>query len=329
MCVFYLLFLGAPFSSSWTGLSGSFLGEPSTSRSVPNHHFLPPLQGFDEPTCIKKQTDYLRSLTETVTDDNFPDFHSELGQSSQCPGQMDSILDAITSGTEFPESSSSASLTSSSGFFDSSSEMVPTSSVVYFGNDSTNPIPNSDSSSYSDTSSLNSPFRRSQQPVLTSAEIITTTSDHDCVTPYDVTKGMTSRGHEVGDLVGVNPFDAGTEIDIQRYLMQELEVSFLNLENRVFEKQQSRKDKQARQRIINGKVKFMVRSDRQVKDVHVWVRREVKAAKHEKDVNGMVPIQAVFLRKDGGNVSTFEYHDQFCELYLKQESIHQLVVIQN
>lgn len=111
------------------------------------------------------------------------------------------------------------------------------------------------------------------------------------------------------DLAGINPFDAGTEIDIDRYLiadLPDLEVKFCDLENRVFEKQQSRKDKQARQRIINGKVKFLVRSERQVKSVKAWVRREEKAAKLEKDVNGMVSIEAVFLRKlkDCGSVST-------------------------
>ena len=233
-----------------------------------------------------------------MTDDNFPDFHSELRQSSQSgvSPQMDSSLEAIASGKEFPESSSSTR---------DASEMLPSSSVLFLGNDSANPIPNSDSSCYSGEPPLNIPFRRSKQPITTSAGFIPTISDHDRVTPYDVTKGMTSSGHEVSDLVGVNPFDAGTEIDIQRYLMHELEVNFLELENRVFEKQQSRKDKQARQRIINGKVKFNVRSDLQVKDVRVWVRREVKAAKQEKDVNGMVPIQAVFLRKDGSNVSTY------------------------
>ena len=109
------------------------------------------------------------------------------------------------------------------------------------------------------------------------------------------------------DLAGINPFDAGTEIDIDRYHIPDLEVKFCDLENRVFEKQQSRKDKKARQRIINGKVKFLVRSERQVKSVKAWVQREENAAKLEKDENGMVSIEVVFLRKlkDSGSVSSF------------------------
>lgn len=178
------------------------------------------------------------------------------------PGVSPDILEAITSGQEFP------------GRF-----------------------------SYLETS----PFGGSQQPVP-SAGIISATSDRAGVTAYEATKCVPSSGPLVSDLVGVNPFNAGREIDIQQYMIHELEVHFCDLENRVFEKQQSRKDKQARQRIINGKVKFLVRSERPVKNVHAWVRRDVKAATLEKDLNGMVPIEAVFLRKDGDNVSITARH---------------------
>ena len=110
---------------------------------------------------------------------------------------------------------------------------------------------------------------------------------------------------ECDDLAGINPFDTGTEINIQQYLAgHELEVIFCDLENRVFEKQQSRKDKQARQRIINGNVEFLVRSEYAVKNVRAWVRREIEAAELEKDANGMVSIEAVFIRKENSYVST-------------------------
>ena len=112
---------------------------------------------------------------------------------------------------------------------------------------------------------------------------------------------MGSSGHEGSDLVGVTPFDSGTEIDIHQYMIHDLEVIFSHLENHVFEKQQSRKDKQARQRITNGKVKFLIRSDHPVKDVRAWVRREIKAAQLEGDTNGMVALETVFLRKNADN----------------------------
>ena len=106
--------------------------------------------------------------------------------------------------------------------------------------------------------------------------------------------------------LGSTPSMLVTEIDIDRYHIPDLEVKFCDLENRVFEKQQSRRHKQARQRIINGKVKFLVRSERQVKSVQAWVRREKKAAELEKDTNGLVSIEVVFLRKlkDSESVSS-------------------------
>lgn len=174
--------------------------------------------------------------------------------------------------------------------------MLPSSTIFPFGQGSGH------SSGQSET--LGSPSHGSQQPSI-AGTTITTTEGHVC--------GITSCDQEleVSDLIGVTPFNAGTEIDIQSYLIPviqdaKVEVDFYDLENRVFEKQQSRKDKQARQRIINGKVKFMVSSDRQVKDVRVWVRRETKAAKLEKDDNGMVPIQAILHRKDNRNVRQYK-----------------------
>lgn len=189
------------------------------------------------------------------------------------------------------DSSSSTSLNSSSGYFESSTEMLPSSTVFSFGQGSGH------SSGQSET--LRSPSHGSQQPSI-AGTTVTTTEGHVC--------GITSCDQEASDLIGVTPFNAGTEIDIQSYLIQDakVEVDFYDLENRVFEKQQSRKDKQARQRIINGKVKFMVFSDRQVKDVRVWVRRETKAAKLEKDDNGMVPIQAILHRKHNRNVRQYK-----------------------
>lgn len=269
-----VVFTGAPFQNSTSGRPSWLSGEQSTSRPYPGHRSFPPLSGLDEPTSIQRQTEYLRSLRETATDENFPAFDTRSQQTTQIGLSWDSIIGL--------DSSSSTSLNSSSGYFESSTEMLPSSSVFSFGQGS------GLSSGQSETPG--SPSHRSQQPSIAGTRM-TTTEGHVC-------------DQEVSDLIGVTPFNAGTEIDIQRYLMQDakVEVDFYDLENRVFEKQQSRKDKQARQRIINGKVKFMVFSDRHVKDVRVWVGRETKAAKLEKDDNGMVPIQAILLRKDNRNV---------------------------
>lgn len=308
-------FTDVQFSSLWHGQAGSFLGDPS-SMSLSTQHS-PPLLKFDEPTSVQQQTDYLRRLTENPTEENF---HVEgIGQSTQLsmsPDQMGRIMEAIRQGQEFPPNSTS--LNSSAGFFESprNTEVWSSSSALSVGDTSATLGMVSDDPSFFVAPTLNSQFSHSQHMVVTSAGIVTSsklvTGGGDYAPLYGVTQdiGNINSCPQQGvssDLAGINPsFNAGTEIDINRYLrIPDVEVTFCDLVNRFFEKQQSRKDKQARQRIINGKVKFLVRSERQVTTVKAWVRREVKAAKLEKDINGEVQIEAVFLRKlkDSGKVS--------------------------
>lgn len=242
----------------------------------------------------QKETDYLKSLTENATDDYLQGALGKSTQSGLSLEQEDSILYAVTSGEEFPKSYSTTSLNSSSGVFNSSSEMLPSSSMLSL-EETTDILNYLEKPSFGD---------HSQQPFVTTSGPTAAISHCDLDTSYEATKDLSSSGHESSDLDGISPIDTGT-INIQQYMrFQELDVTFCDLENRVFEKQQSRKDKKARQRIINGKVKFLVRSDHSVKDVRVWVRREVKAATLEKDANGMVPLEAVFLRKNDYNVSS-------------------------
>jgi len=261
---------------------------------------------LDEPTSLQQQTEYLSSLTENATGGNFQvESLEQSTQLSMSPDQMGRILEVITRGQEFPGSSTLTSQNSSSGMWHASSVPVgDTSAAVGM-------TPNDPS--FLVTPSINGQFRQSQHTIVTGAGIITSsnlvTGGSDYTPSYGVTQsigdidGCPQQGVSI-DLAGINPFDAGTEIDIDRYHIPDLEVKFCDLENRVFEKQQSRKDKQARQRIINGKVKFLVRSERQVKSVKAWVQREENAAKLEKDENGMVSIEVVFLRKlkDSGNL---------------------------
>lgn len=241
-------------------------------------------------------------------------FTEDLGESTQLnmsPDQMDRILEAITKGQEFPGSSTSTTQNASSALFESShsSQIWPSSSVLAVGDAPETfgslGMPSDDPRSFVPPS-VNGQFRQDQQTIVTSAGIITSsrpaTVEGVNSSPYEVTQSTGSinccpQQGVSNDLADVDPFNAGAEIDIHRYWIPDLEVKFCDLENRVFEKQQSRKDKQARQRIINGKVKFLVRSERQVKNVNAWVRREEKAATLEKDLNGMVAIAAVFLRK--------------------------------
>ncbi len=312
----FSFFTEAQSSSSWHGQAGSFLGNNPMPFSAAQHSS-PPL--FDEPT-VQEQTEYLRSLTENATAENF---HSEaLSQSTQLnmsPHQLGRMLEAITQGEEFPGSSTSTSQNSSSGFFGTftSLEMWPSSSVLTVGD--TSVTRGSLGMASSDPSIIVAPtidqFCHSQHTIVTSAGIITSSKpvtvggDFSSSSGDRKSTGGINRCSQQGvsnDLAGINPFNAGTEIDIDRYLIPDVEVEFCDLENRVFEKQYSKQDKQARQRIINGKVKFLVRSERQVKNVKAWVRREEKAARLVKDVNGMVAIEAVFLRKhkDSGIVST-------------------------
>lgn len=288
----------------------------------------------DGPTSLQQQTEYLSRLTENPTEDNFQ--AGGLGQSTQLsmsPVQMDSILEAITRGQEFPSSSTLTSQNSSSGMWHASSVPVGDTSAS-FGM-------TSDDSSFLVTPSINGQFCQSQHVIVTSADIITSsnlvTGGSDCGPSYGVTQiigdidGYPQQGVS-SDLAGINPFDAGTDIDIDRYHIPDLEVKFCDMENRVFEKQQSRKDKQARQRIINGTVKFLVRSERQVKSVQAWVRREENAAKLEKDENGMVSIEVVFLRrlKDSGSVSSFflDIHGPQAQTRNDQVQIQPYIVVQ-
>lgn len=310
--IFLLLFLtGAHCSSLWHGQHISFSGDPSLMPF--SAHSSTPL--LDEPTSLQQQTEYLSSLTENATGGNFQvESLEQSTQLSMSPDQMGRILEVITRGQEFPGSSTLTSQNSSSGMWHASSVPVgDTSAAVGM-------TPNDPS--FLVTPSINGQFRQSQHTIVTGTGIITSsnlvTGGSDYTPSYGVTQsigdidGCPQQGVSI-DLAGINPFDAGTEIDIDRYHIPDLEVKFCDLENRVFEKQQSRKDKQARQRIINGKVKFLVRSERQVKSVKAWVQREENAAKLEKDENGMVSIEVVFLRKlkDSGNVSrTDQVHKQ-------------------
>ncbi len=270
-------------------------------------HSSPPL--FDEPT-VQQRTEYLRSLTENATAENFnPEGLGQSPQLNMSSDQMGRILEAITQGQEFPGSSTSTSQNSTSGFFESSnsSEMWQSSSVPSVGDASVtlgNIRMDSDDPSFIVAPTVNGQFCPSKHTIVTSAGIITSSRPVTGGGNYSSSYGGAQSTGGMNDLAGINPFNAGAEIDIDQYLIPDVEVEFCDLENRVFEKQQSRKDKQARQRIINGKVKFLVRSEHQVTSVKAWVRREEKAARLEKDVNGNVAIEAVFLRKDSGIVST-------------------------
>jgi len=309
LILFFWLFLTEVHCSSlWQGQPISFSGDPSL-MPFSAHSSTPFL---DEPASLQQQTGYLSSLSENATDDNFQ--VEGLEQSTQLPmspDQMGRILEAITTGQEFPSISTLTSQNSSSGTWHTSSVPVGDTSAAV-GITSSDP-------SFLVTHSINGQFCQSQHTILTGAGIITSsnmvTGGSDYAPSYGVTQSMGNidccpQQGVSSDLAGINPFDAGTEIDIDRYHIPDLEVKFCDLENRVFEKQQSRKDKQARQRIINGKVKFLVRSERQVKSVKAWVQREENAAKLEKDENGMVSIEVVYLRKlkDSGSVSR-SFHD--------------------
>lgn len=255
---------------------------------------------FDDAISVQQQTDYLRSLAENMTVETI---HAEgIGQTtllSVSTDQVGSILDAMTQGQEFPTNSSS--LDSSSGFWESSSstEVLPSSSALFVGNTSGNTAMTSGDPSCLTTTTMNSQLPHSQHAGRGGG------GDTSCYgfTQSDLIRSY-SRQDVSSDLAGVMPFNSGKEIDINQYLCPDVVVKFCDLENRVFEKQQSRKDKQARQRIINGKVKFLVRSERQVRRVKAWVGREENAAKLEKDANGMVEIETAFLGKvkDGGHV---------------------------
>lgn len=300
--IFFLFLTEVHRSGIWHGQPVSFSGDPSFSA-----HSSTPL--LDGPTSLQQQDEYLRSLTENATGGNFQVEGLEQGtQLSMSPDQMGSVLEAITRGQEFPRSSTLTSQNSSSGMWHASSVPFGDTSAA-FGMISNDP-------SFLLTPSINGQFCQSQHTIVTGAGIITSSnvvtggSDYTPAS-YGVTQSMGDidgcpQQGVSSDLAGINPFDAGTEIDIDRYHIPDLEVKFCDLENRVFEKQQSRKDKKARQRIINGKVKFLVRSERQVKSVKAWVQREENAAKLEKDENGMVSIEVVFLRKlkDSGSVSS-------------------------
>lgn len=256
--------------------------------------------GNNDEVSVQQQTNFLRNLAENI--------HTEgTGQNvplSISPVPVNSILDEITQGQEFP--CHSPTLDYSSGFFESSGSTDVrslSSALSIAGNTSGGSAMTSSVPRIFGTGSQQDrpPFLYSQNAgqIISSSNFLT--SDGGGTSPFGFAQSDRIRSYPQqdvsSDLAGITPFNSGSKIDIDQYLRPEVEVKFCDLEDRVFEKQQSRKDKKARQRIINGKVKFLVRSERPIKKVKAWVRREENAAKLEKDANGMVEIETDFLRK--------------------------------
>lgn len=256
--------------------------------------------GNNDEVSVQQQTNFLRDLAENI--------HTEgTGQNvplSISPVPVNSILDEITQGQEFP--CHSPTLDYSSGFFESSGSMdvrSSSSALSIAGNTSGSSAMTSSVPRIFGTGSQQDrpPFLYSQNAgqIISSSNFLT--SDGGGTSPFGFAQSDRIRSYPQqdvsSDLAGITPFNSGSKIDIDQYLRPEVEVKFCDLEDRVFEKQQSRKDKKARQRIINGKVKFLVRCERPIKKVKAWVRREENAAKLEKDANGMVEIETDFLRK--------------------------------
>lgn len=256
--------------------------------------------GNNDEVSVQQQTNFLRNLAENI--------HTEgTGQNvplSISPVPVNSILDEITQGQEFP--CHSPTLDYSSGFFESSGSTDVrslSSALSIAGNTSGSSAMTSSVPRIFGTGSQQDrpPFLYSQNAgqIISSSNFLT--SDGGGTSPFGFAQSDRIRRYPrqdvSSDLAGITPFNSGSKIDIDQYLRPEVEVKFCDLEDRVFEKQQSRKDKKARQRIINGKVKFLVRCERPIKKVKAWVRREENAAKLEKDANGMVEIETDFLRK--------------------------------
>lgn len=255
--------------------------------------------GNNDEVSVQQQTNYLRNLAENI--------HTEgTGQNvplSISPVQVSSILAEITQGQEFP--CHSPTLDYSSGFFErsGSTDVRSSSSALSIGNTSGSSAMTSSVPRIFGTGSqqdrLPFPYSQNAGQIISSSNFLT--SDGGGTSPFGFAQSDRIRSYPrqdvSSDLAGITPFNSGSKIDIDQYLRPDLEVKFCDLEDRVFEKQQSRKDKKARQRIINGKVKFLVRSERPIEKVKAWVRREENAAKLEKDANGMVEIETDFLRK--------------------------------
>ena len=255
--------------------------------------------GNNDEVSVQQQTNYLRNLAENI--------HTEgTGQNvplSISPVQVSSILAEITQGQEFP--CHSPTLDYSSGFFErsGSTDVRSSSSALSIGNTSGSSAMTSSVPRIFGTGSqqdrLPFPYSQNAGQMISSSNFLT--SDGGGTSPFGFAQSDRIRSYPrqdvSSDLAGITPFNSGSKIDIDQYLRPDLEVKFCDLEDRVFEKQQSRKDKKARQRIINGKVKFLVRSERPIEKVKAWVRREENAAKLEKDANGMVEIETDFLRK--------------------------------
>ena len=87
---------------------------------------------LDGPTSLQQQTEYLSSLAENATEGNFQaEGLQQSTQLSMSPGHMGRILEAITSGQEFPSSSTLTSQNSSSGIWHASSVPVGDTSAAF------------------------------------------------------------------------------------------------------------------------------------------------------------------------------------------------------
>lgn len=112
-----------------------------------------------------------------------------------------------------------------------------------------------------------------------------------CVGSTGVLSDFSTTSEEDNDPLNIEPtIPLDPNFDVHDYL-HSLQVEFIQIKDRIFEKQQSRKDKKARQRIVDGKVKIAVNSDKPIAELRVWVRREPQAATLCNDKNGDVELK--------------------------------------
>ena len=274
------------FSGSWIDGFAPFLHSPFSS-SLSQRHGPSTVSLLDETTSVPQQGEFLESLLDYGTRANYSEESRRNKPPNHSTDETGSVLRAMTG---------SDSSNTSSGIFCSSSEIASSSSL------STEDVSVAFGGSSDTSSAYGKPGVQTPTGQIIRGPRMVTGGFGDVISLPNV-NDVTSTNSPCIDLAGIEPFDA-EPIDINRYIY-DLEVTFLDLKNRVFEKQQSRKDNKAKQRIVNGKVTFLVRSDRLVRDVRVWVRRELKAAKAINDDNGEVPINADCEMREGNNVSLF------------------------
>ncbi|XP_031569085.1 uncharacterized protein LOC116303646 [Actinia tenebrosa] len=256
------------------------------------------------------------TFIETIVEESFPDDFENYFDAEN--GQFDPIHTITTSSTQHADFTTSTSSASSGSFIGSSisdnstsehpTMLQATQSFPRSGRYQQKFLDSGSSNSFHSSGSLhdcvtfsNHVSQNCLQDEISASFPLQSTGpgflsdrssyNNACMGSAGVLSDFSTTSEEDNDPLNIEPtIPLDPNFDVHDYL-HSLQVEFIQIKDRIFEKQQSRKDKKARQRIVDGKVKISVNSDKPIAELRVWVRREPQAATLCNDKNGDVELK--------------------------------------